>query len=579
MTSRERVLAVLAGQMPDRVPWMENFVSREVIAGLQGIRGIVPAPHSDRVLVPPEARRLIPLDNLTYDFSPARFTVTVRSGGQDIITDGRIKTAADLAWLEGLPDPDDEAFYRPAEAFLREHKGDAAAVAIVRTGISNTYLSMGIEHFSTALVRDPGLVREVLHRFCEWSVRVARHVHELPFDLFLVPDDLGFTNGPMMSMTHFREFCLPVMRRLIGSLCRPAIYHSDGDIHALLEEILALGVAGVANLEPGPMDIARVKREFGHRVTLMGNVDLHYLLTRGTPEETSAEVRWLIESIGASGRYILASANSLPDYVRPENVRAMGEALLEFGNYPIAVTGAVRPAALASPSPAPRRPAHAAPGEAGDAAFHAVQMALETGDETAIRAEVRALLAQGQSARHILERGLMVAMDRVGARFRDGEVFIPEVLLSAQAMDAAIALLAPHLAESAAGMRGRILLGTVAGDMHSIGKNVVATMLRGAGFDVIDLGINISKEDFAAKVADLKPDVLALSSLLTSTMSEMQHVIEALQARNLRDKVKVIVGGAPVTEQFAQAIGADGYSSNAGEAVTLVRSLLGLEQA
>jgi len=314
-------------------------------------------------------------------------------------------------------------------------------------------------------------------------------------------------------------------------------------------------------------------------VTLMGNVDLHYLLTQGSPEETRAEVRRLIETVGASGRYILASANSLPDYVRPENVRAMGEALLAYGTYPIAPSGAARPVAPAAAEAAQPKPAAPLPEQAGDAAFRAVRNALEAGDEAAMRVEVRALLEQGRPARAILDRGLVVAMDRVGARFRNGEVFIPEVLLSAQAMDAAIELLAPHLAEAHAETRGRILLGTVAGDMHSIGKNVVATMLRGAGFDVVDLGINISGETFAAKVADCKPDVLGLSSLLTSTMSEMQGVIEALRAAKVRDRVKVIVGGAPLTEQFARSIGADGYASNAGEAVALVKSLLATARA
>jgi 5-methyltetrahydrofolate--homocysteine methyltransferase len=155
-----------------------------------------------------------------------------------------------------------------------------------------------------------------------------------------------------------------------------------------------------------------------------------------------------------------------------------------------------------------------------------------------------------------------------------GEAFIPEVLLAARAMTVAMGMLEPHLAAGGERLRGRVLIGTVAGDMHDIGKNLVATMLKGVGFEIRDLGVNVSRDKFCEEVAAYRPDVLALSALLTTTMMEMKGVIQALEARQLRAGCKVVVGGAPVSEQFAAQVGADGYAPNAVEAVHLAKRLL-----
>ncbi len=339
MTSRERVMAVLGGAIPDRVPWIENNIANEVAAALLGTQDFCRNTLSHRIdrpgmiRIPPEIRKIIPLDNISYDLSPPRYAKTEKIDGHDHVTEGLIKTGADVRLLDGLPDPDDESLYLPAEEYLRRYKGDSAAIATVRTGVSNTYLSMGIDHFCVSLILDPDLVRDIMERFSEWTVRVVRNLQEFPFDLFFIPDDIGFGNAPMISPEHFREFCVPVMKKVIDAIELPVIYHSDGNIMPLMEDIIGMGVAGVANFEPGPMDIEEVKKRYGDRITLIGNIDLHYTLTRGTPEETVDEVRRRIEALAPGGRYILSSANTLPAYVKPENVRAMGEALLRYGSY------------------------------------------------------------------------------------------------------------------------------------------------------------------------------------------------------------------------------------------------------
>ena len=339
MTSRERVLAVLSGAIPDRVPWVENYISNEVTARLLGTNDFCHATYTQKIekpgmiRIPPDVRKVIPLDVVSYDLAPPRYAKTENIDGHDHITEGLLRSSDDLKLLDALPDPDDESLYRPAEEFLARYKGDSAAIATVRTGVGNAYLSMGIDHFCICLIMQPDFVREVLERFSNWSARVAKNMQELPFDLFFIPDDIGFGNAPMISPEHFREFCAPVMKKVIDVMRIPAVYHSDGNIMPLMEDIISLGVAGIANFEPGPMDIEEVKRLYGHRVTIIGNIDLHYTLTTGTPEETADEVRRRIEALAPGGRYILSSANSLPNYVKPENVRAMGEALLRYGNY------------------------------------------------------------------------------------------------------------------------------------------------------------------------------------------------------------------------------------------------------
>ena len=590
LTSRERVLTVLSGGIPDRVPWMENNISNEVAEALIGHDRFLHGTYSQKVVtpgmirVPPEVRKVIPLDNLSYDLSPPRFAKTERIGGRDEVTAGLIKTKDDLKLLDTLPDPDDAALYRPIEEFLDRYKDDAAAVATVRTGVSNTYLSMGIDHFCASIVLDPGLVTECLERFSDWSRKVVVNLQELPFDLFFMPDDMGFGKSPMISPEAFRTFCVPVMRKVIGEMRLPAIYHSDGNILPLLDDIIGLGVAGVANFEPGPMDIEQVKRDYGHRITLMGNIDLHYTLTQGSAEETREEVRRRIEKVGPGGRYILASSNSLPNYVRPENVTAMGKAVLDFGAYPLNADGADTSAGTSGPavveiassevSPAVSPGGGVADSPTGDVLL-TIRDAVIRCEKDRIMGLVQEALDAGIPPANIINDAMIVAMDMVGKEFSRGAIFVPEMLVAAMTMKSGVDMVKPLLRSGDVSVRGKVLLVTVKGDLHDIGKNIVAMMLEGAGFQVVDMGINMDEHRIVEKVREIEPDILGMSALLTTTLNEMGTVVETLTREGLRDRVKVMVGGAPVTREFCLKIGADGYGGDAAEAVEVAKRLMG----
>ena len=179
------------------------------------------------------------------------------------------------------------------------------------------------------------------------------------------------------------------------------------------------------------------------------------------------------------------------------------------------------------------------------------------------------------SAGDILNKGLMPGMDHVGVEFKAGEMFVPEVLRSARTMQMAMDILKPLLAESGIEMVGKVLLGTVKGDLHDIGKNLVGMMCEGAGFEVHDIGKDIAPEDFVEAVKEHGPDIVGMSALLTTTMRSMESTIKVLEEAGVRDKVKIMVGGAPVTQAFADEIGADGYAPDAAAAADLAKEFVG----
>jgi 5-methyltetrahydrofolate--homocysteine methyltransferase len=178
------------------------------------------------------------------------------------------------------------------------------------------------------------------------------------------------------------------------------------------------------------------------------------------------------------------------------------------------------------------------------------------------------------SAEEILNKGLMPGMDYVGVEFKAGNMFVPEVLRSAKAMQISMDILNPLLAESGVQRIGKVLLGTVKGDLHDIGKNLVGMMCEGAGFEVQDIGKDIAPEDFVKAIKEYEPNVVGMSALLTTTMRSMESTIKVLEEAGLRDKVKIMIGGAPVTQAFADQIGADGYASNAAAAAELAKELV-----
>ena len=206
--------------------------------------------------------------------------------------------------------------------------------------------------------------------------------------------------------------------------------------------------------------------------------------------------------------------------------------------------------------------------------YDALKTAVIEGKMAQVKTLTQQALDQGKTAQEILDQALIPAMDTVGEKFTCHEFYIPEMLIAARAMQAGVAILKTRLAEAAVKARGRVVLGTVKGDLHDIGKNLVGMMLQGSGFEVIDLGADVAPQRFVEAVQTNAPDFVMMSALLTTTMLSMRDTVEALKAAGLRNRVKVAVGGAPVTQRFCDEVGADFYAPSATGAVTKAKELL-----
>ncbi len=206
--------------------------------------------------------------------------------------------------------------------------------------------------------------------------------------------------------------------------------------------------------------------------------------------------------------------------------------------------------------------------------FTEIKNIVVAGKHKEIEALVERSIQEGVNLDELINKALITAMDVVGQRFAASEIFVPEMLVSAMTMKKGLDIIKPLLKEDESQSKGKVVLCTVKGDLHDIGKNLVAMMLEGAGFEVIDLGVDSTVDTVMSKIKQLQPDVLGLSALLTTTMSEMEKVINALEKQGIRDRVRVMIGGAPVGADFAEKIGADAYGEDAAEAVSIARDLI-----
>jgi methylmalonyl-CoA mutase cobalamin-binding domain/chain len=378
---------------------------------------------------------------------------------------------------------------------------------------------------------------------------------------------------------YFEKELTPWLRKAatyLASKGKLAICHCDGENKGLIDVIADSGMHVAEAVCCAPMTKLPIETYYDRwcrtdKLTIMGGL-IQSLLSPATAtvDDLNAYLGHFFKAVAPGRRIILSVADTTPPNADFDRLARIGERVEKEGRLPFEA-GSLRPLSTEQIGAAARRTAGAA---APDEVFRTVHADVLAGNSEGIKAHVQELLDRTIGAKDILNRGMLSAMEVIGGRFRDGTVFIPEVLLSARALNEALGVLEPYLAKEKKDATGKILLGTVRGDLHDIGKNMVATMLRGVGFEVVDLGINITVEDFVNNVERHRPDILGMSALLTTTMPEMKKVIDSLAAKGLRGAVKVIVGGAPLNEKFARDIGADGYGADAGSSVDLARRLL-----
>ena len=320
MISRERVLAALKLLKPDKVPFIDN-IDKEIEVAIIG------SEHYDKL----DQTGVFGLDAIGYDgLLPPIFAETKLFGNIEYLIEGLIKEESDLVKAK-FPDPDDESLYEGAKEFVDRYKNSGYALyAKTRIGVSGMLNSMGLDNFSFALLDNTKFIEKFLDRYVYWSARVVEHIKEIGFDFVWFFDDIAFKSGPMFSPQIFRELFLPRMKITADACKLPWIYHSDGNLMPVIDDLLTLGMNGLHPIEPGAMDIEEVKIKYGKRVCLIGNIDLRYTLTLGSEEDVDNEVKDRIEKIGKDGAYMISSSNTITSYCKVENVRAMIKAIEKY---------------------------------------------------------------------------------------------------------------------------------------------------------------------------------------------------------------------------------------------------------
>jgi len=322
MNSRERVLTALKLQKPDRVPFMELGIDYDIGARILG--------KNDYTQF--ELAEFLKLDGIGTTCYPILYAQYQKGeDGRNYIVGGTLKDESDLARIQ-LDDPRDDSKYDHVKRIVEENNGRLAVFGATNIGLDPLLLGMGLDNFSYALVDDPGLVEKILDIYTDWAADTVEKLQDCGVDIIWFTDDIAFNTTLMFSPQFFREIAMPRLRKVMERVKVPTIYHSDGNIAPVIDDLIDLGINGIHPIDPSALDIEDVKRRFGSRICLVGNIDLRYTLVSGTVDEVKAEVKDRIEKIGKDGGYILCSANTITNYCKPENVMAMRDALLEYGS-------------------------------------------------------------------------------------------------------------------------------------------------------------------------------------------------------------------------------------------------------
>ena len=451
------------------------------------------------------------------------------------------------------------------------------AILLLGNIYTPVWMFMGAETFFSNLNTNEELVAAMFDKVGKIQYDLFLRIAEHPcLGAVLNPDDLAHNNGLFVHPKYFRKYVFPWYKK-IGKICQEKgwgfVLHSDGDCSEVIEDLINCGFQGLNPVQPNCMDIDELKRIWGDRICLIGNINLNSTLTLGTPEDVRAEVYERIRTLGPGGGYMVASSNSISDFVPLPNMKAMIDSTFEFGRYPIELEEGRITGRIYGFQPKPK--VEEKTPRAAKLDVDAYESVLLSNNISQVIEQMQKDIASGINPLDIVGQGMIPAMTAIGKKFQNGEIYIPELMIAARAMSRTLDHLKDQIAVGSQGKKaGSVVIGTVKGDLHDIGKNLVILVLEGQGFRVEDLGISVSPDRFVQAVNEKNPDIVAISALLTTTMIEMKNTIDVLTEAGLRDKIKIIVGGAPVTQQFADQIGSDGYAYDAPGAAEKCKELL-----
>ena len=485
-------------------------------------------------------------------------------------------------WREFVHAPDIEAAcaegWEPWVAMGRGNAGtDRLLTALFPTGLfEQCHFLMGFEDTLANFYEHPDEMHELIDYITEFRLKYLKLlIDKMQPDAILSHDDWGAKEALFMSPEMWREFFKEPYRKIyqyIRSRDVIAIHHADSYLAPIVEDMAEIGIQVWQGVLP-ENNIPDLQKRRNGSMVLMGGIGAAIDRPDSTEEEIRAYVREALETYCPGGHFIPCITYGLSGTVFPhvdpiinEEIAAYNQRMMLPANPAVSIPR--RRAAAKAAAPA----AEAAP--ASSEVLENLAAALCKGQKKKVLAFCQEALDAGFSAQTILSDGLVHGMTKLGDDFTAGRAFVPEMLMAARCMNAATEQLKPLLVGEANAPAGRVCLGTVQGDMHDIGKNLVKIMMEGSGLEVIDLGVDVSPETFIATAKEQNCGVIACSSLLTTCMMEMKKVVALAESEGIRDQVKILVGGAPITQAFCDEIGADAYTPDAAQAARVAVAML-----
>lgn len=526
--------------------------------------------------------------------------------------DHPLSEATSIADIDNFPwpDPSDPSRFeglRERARKVAEERGELVIIGGLSAGVVEVTAWMrGFAKFYPDFVTNRKWLEYLMDKIVElkmeyWDIALPM-VGEYA-DVVQEADDVAGQFDLLISPEDYRTLIKPRHKKLFDFIKARTdakiFFHSCGAIREIIPDLIEIGVDIInpVQVNAAGMESKALKRDFGDEITFWGGlVDTQGVFLNGTPQQVWDEARRRIDDFGPGGGFIAATVHNIQANVPPENIMAMWNALREYGVYGEKDAPGRRPEAYwqgypqveekpsvvdQSPDIMPARAmtreeveALAAKTEARPAVLAELGEAVISGNKTNARDSAEKALAQEIEPQQIIDDAIIPAMSEVGSRFESGEFFLPEMMASAIATQECMGLLRPLLAETGAKPVAKVVIGTVKGDLHDIGKNLVAMMWEGAGFEVVDLGPDVPGDRFIAEINKGEVELVGMSALLTTTMPMMRTILGEMESAGVRGRVKVMVGGAGVTQEFADEIGADGFARDASAAVRVAKNLL-----
>lgn len=453
------------------------------------------------------------------------------------------------------------------------------ATCFMGTGIfEQCHFLMGFEDTLTNLYEHPDEMHELIDYILEYRLTYAKLLIEnIHPDVLFTHDDWGTKDALFMQPEVWREFYKEPYRKFYGYIRSQgviAIHHADSFLAPIVEDMAEIGIQCWQGVLP-ENNIPELQERLQGRMILMGGVGAAIDRADATPDEIAAYVRRTLEENCPGGHYIPSITYGLAGTVFPHVDPVIDQEIIAY-NSVLHLPGyrSAAPARRVAAVHSAAKTAQAEESSAGQPLMEQLAAALQKGKKKQTLTLCQQALDAGMDARDILSDGLLLGMTRVGEDFSANRVFVPEMLLAARCMQAATELLKSSLTGERSASGGRVVLGTVKGDMHDIGKNLVKIMMEGSGLEVIDLGVDVSAEQFVDTAFSQNCGMIACSSLLTTTMPEMRRVVELAKQKGIREKIKIMVGGAPISQSFCDEIGADLYTEDAAAAARVAAGVL-----